>query len=78
MPKKLTKTRAELEGLFMIELHKDEACRAIGAIAISHGFGRLWHVAVERDGSRIQPGCRHRIWEITETLCSKFDLARAS
>lgn len=78
MPKKLTKTRAELEGLFMIELHKDPACRAIGAIAISHGVGRLWHVAVERDGSRIQPGCRHRIWEITETLCSKFDLARAS
>jgi hypothetical protein len=33
---------------------------------------------VERDGSRIQPGCRHRIWEITEKLCNRFDLARPS
>ena len=78
MPKKPTKTRAELEGLFMTELRKDPACRAVGAIAISHGVGRLWHVAVERDGSRIQPGCRHRIWEITEKLCNRFDLARRS
>jgi hypothetical protein len=78
MPRKPTKTRAELEVLFMTELRKHPACRVVGAIAISPGVGRLWHVALERDGSCIQPECRHRIWEITETLCSQFDLARAS
>jgi hypothetical protein len=75
---KLTQTRAELETLFMTELRKDPACRAVGPVAISPGVGRLWHVVLERDGSRIQPECRHRIWKITETLCSKFDLAAAS
>jgi hypothetical protein len=78
MPQKLTKTRAELEVLFMTELRKDPACRAVGEIAISHGVGRLWHVAVGRDNSRIRPEWRHRIWEITEDLCSRFDLAAAT
>jgi hypothetical protein len=77
MMRKLTKTRAELEGLFMTEVRKDAACRAVGAVAISHGVGRLWHVALERDGLHIQPECRLKIWEITETLRSQFDLARA-
>jgi hypothetical protein len=76
MPKKLTKTRAELEGLFMTEVRKDPACRAVDAIAVSQGVGSLWHVTLQRDGLHIRPECRLKIWKITETLRSQFDLAR--
>jgi len=78
MPEKLTKTHAELEVLFMTELRKDPAWRDVGEIAISRGLGRLWFVVVGRDDSRIRPEWRHRIWEITEDLCSRFDLAAAT
>lgn len=78
MPQKPTKTRAELERLFMMEVRKDPACRAVDAIAIAPGIGRLWHVTLERDGSHIQPECRLKIWKITETLRSQFDLAIAT
>ena len=78
MSHKPTKTRAELEILFMTELRKDPVCRSVEAIAITGGVGRLWNVAVERDGLRIRPDCRHRIWEITEGLCSKYELAQGT
>ena len=78
MSHKPTKTRAELEILFMTELRKDPVCRSVEAIAITGRVGRLWNVAVERDGPRIRPDCRHRIWEITERLCSKYELAQGT
>ena len=78
MTQKSTKTRAELEILLMAELRKDPACSSVDAIAITDRIGRLWNVAVERDGPRISPDCRHRIWEITERLCSKYDLAQGT
>jgi len=76
MSQKQTKTRAELEILLMAELRKNPVCSGVDAIAITHGVGRLWNVAVEPDGHRIQPDCRHKIWEITERLCSQYDLAQ--
>jgi hypothetical protein len=76
MPHKLTKTRAELETLLMAELRKDPVCRSVEAIAITGRVGRLWNIAVERDGPHIRPDCRHRIWEITERLYGQYDLAQ--
>ena len=73
---KQTKTHAELEILLMAELRKNPVCRGVDAIAITQGVGRLWSVAVESDDHRIQPDCRHKIWEITERLCSQYDLAQ--
>jgi hypothetical protein len=76
MPKKLTKTRAELEILLMAELRKDPVCGSVDAIAITGRVGRLWDVAVESDGPHIRPDCRLKIWEITERLCGQYDLAQ--
>ena len=46
MSHKPTKTRAELEILFMTELRKDPVCRSVEAISITGRVGRLWNVAV--------------------------------
>ena len=78
MPQKLTKTRAELEILLMAELRKDLVCRSVDAIAITGRVGRVWNVAVARDGPHIRPDCRHKIWEITESLCGQYDLAQGT
>jgi hypothetical protein len=78
MPKKLTKTRAELETLLMAELRKDPVCGSVDGIAITGRLGRLWNVAVERDGPHIRHDCRLRIWEITERLCGQYDLAQGA
>jgi hypothetical protein len=78
MPQKPTKTRKELETLLMAELRKDPECSSVDAIAIMGRVGRLWNVAVERDGPRIPSDCRHRISEITERLCGKYDLAQGT
>ncbi|HAH64257.1 MAG TPA: hypothetical protein DCL72_01985 [Rhizobiales bacterium] len=78
MPKKLTKTRAELEILLMAELHKDPACDSVDAVTITGTVGRLWNVAVESDGPHIRPVCRLKIWEITERLCGQYDLAQGA
>jgi hypothetical protein len=74
LAEKTEKTRAELEALLMAELRKDPACSSIDAIAITGTVGRLWNVAVARDGPRIQPECRLKIWKLTEKLCSQYDL----
>jgi hypothetical protein len=73
---KQSKTRAELEILLMTELRKNPVCSSVDAVTITHGVGRLWNVAVEADGHRIRPDCRQKIWEITERLCSQYDLAQ--
>ena len=78
MPQKLTKTRAELEILLMAELRKDPVYCSVDAIAITSRVGRLWKVAVERDGPHIRPDCRLKIWEITERLTGQYDLAQGA
>jgi hypothetical protein len=78
MPQKLTKTRAELEILLMAELRKDRVYCSVDAIAITSRVGRLWKVAVERDGPHIRPDCRLKIWEITERLTGQYDLAQGA
>ena len=76
MPQKLTKTRAELESLLMTELRKYPECSNVDAVAITRPVGRPWDVAVIRDGPHIRTECRKKIWEITERLCNKYDLAQ--
>jgi hypothetical protein len=67
MSQKLMKTSAELEILLMAELRAYPECNNVDAIAITRSVGRLWGVAVVRDGPFIRPECRNKIWEITET-----------
>jgi hypothetical protein len=78
MPQKLTKTRAELESLLIAELRTCPECSNVDAVAITRPVGRLWGVAVMRDGPHIRPECRKKIWEITERLCSKYELAQGT
>jgi hypothetical protein len=76
MPQKLTKTRSELESLLMTALRKYPECSNVDAVAITRPVGRPWDVAVIRDGPHIRTECRKKIWEITERLCNKYDLAQ--
>jgi hypothetical protein len=75
MPQKPKKTRAQLEILLMAELRTCPECSNVDAVAITRQVGRLWGVAVTRDGPLIRPECRKKIWEITERLCNQYDLA---
>lgn len=76
MPQKPTKTHAELEILLMAELRAYPECSNVDAVAITRPVGRLWGVAVMPDGPLVRPECRKKIWEITERLCNKYDLAQ--
>lgn len=76
MFQKPTKTHAELEILLMAELRTYPECNNVDAVAITRPVGRLWGVAVMPDGPLIRPECRNKIWEITERLCNKYDLAQ--
>jgi len=76
MSQKPMKTHAELEILLMAELRTCPECSNVDAVAITKPVGRLWGVAVMRDGPHIRPECRKKIWEITERLCNKYDLAQ--
>jgi hypothetical protein len=76
MPQKPTKTHAELEILLMAELRKYPECSNVDAVAITRPVGRLWGVAVMPDGPLVRPECRKKIWEVTERLCNKYDLAQ--
>jgi hypothetical protein len=76
MPQKPTKTHAELEILLMAELRTYPECSNVDAVAITRPVGRLWGVALVRDGPLIRPECRNKIWEITERLCNEYDLVQ--